>query len=158
MREDFDQVLLVRMLHEGLLAIGGEGATRSGVSSTLRTLAIGSSADRYLAKIDEQLQQTQQQIVRSDDAEASDSGAPQHLQRQQTNLAALRQLVDRLLTLSQVETGAELLASAAVFLSELAYGQTELDNYARDGLLSDIHSMQRRQTVSYTHLTLPTKA
>ena len=56
--EDFDQVLLVRMMHEVLLAIRGEGATRSGVSSTLRTLAIGSSADRYLAKIDEQLQQT----------------------------------------------------------------------------------------------------
>ena len=142
MREDFDQVLLVRMVHEGLLTINGEGASRSGVSSTLRTLAIGSSADRYLAKIDEQLQKTEQQIVRSDAADL-DTGTPQHLQRQEANLAALRQLVDLLLMLSQVETGAELLASAAAFLSELAYGQTELDNYARDGLLSDIHAMRR---------------
>ena len=150
MREDFDQSLLVRMLHEGLLQIEGEGASRSGTTTALRTLPIGHSADRYLGKIDWQIAALDQKITaaqiaaaQEEQGEEDQQGRQQRSERERENLAALRQLVERLLQLSQVQTGIDLLASAATFLSELAYGRTEIDNYARDGLLTDIRSMTR---------------
>lgn len=145
MREDFDQLLLVRMLHEGLLKIEGEDASRSGATSVLRTLAIGSSAERYLVKIDQQIDRVHQKIADFEKKQGDDDhpGLPEYLEREKANLLAVRHLSERLLTLSQVETGIELLASASTFLTELAYGQTEIDNYARDGLLTDIRAMQQ---------------
>ena len=127
MREDFDQVLLVRMLHEGLLQIEGDDATRSGAVTALRTLPIGSSAERYLVKIDAQMAIVEQKIAAAQIAAAQidaaqeeqddedQPGRQQRSERERANLAALRQLVERLLQLSQVQTGQELLASAATF-------------------------------------------
>ena len=144
MREDFDQMLLVRMLHEGLLKLEGENISRSGATSVLRVLAIGSSAERYLVKIDQRIEVLNQKIrsAQTNQTEEDYPGRGEHYEREKANLIAVRDLVERLLTLSQVETGIDLLESAASFLRELTYGQTETDNYARDGLLTDIEAMR----------------
>ena len=140
-RDAFDQTLLVRMLQEGLLHTGS--IPHQGVSAALRTLPIGSGAERYLPKIEEKIEAGRKHIeeIQQLDDEDHQSEVARY-ERQLARLEALHELCKELLALSEVDSGEALLASAETFLTKLAYGHNEIDNYARDALVTEVRTMQ----------------
>ena len=149
--EEYDQRLLVRMLHEGLLQVDDtESVPNWRLTAALRTLPIGSGADRYLPKIKEEIDCCSEKIAnyqsKAGDAELGDEEeVNEHLSRLAQDLAALKALevlLERLLSISVAERADDILTNSRTLLESLARGNTELDNYARDGLLTDIQKMQ----------------
>ena len=141
MRDSWDQTLLVRMLQEGLLQTGA--VPHQGVAAALRTLPIGNTGKRYLPKINEKIESVGKKI---EEAQQSGDGHRESTvaahERLLANLEALGELCQQLLSLSEVDSGEELLTNSVTFLAELTYGHNEIDNYARDALLTEIRTMQ----------------
>ncbi len=154
--EEYDQRLLVRMLHEGLLQVDDTKPVPAWrLTAALRTLPIGSGADRYLPKINEEIDRCSKKMAACQlQMEKSQAGAPQigdeeaiterlsRLERDLAALKALEVLLERLLSISVAERADDILTNSCTLLESLTHGNTEVDNYARDGLLTDIKNMR----------------
>jgi len=156
--EDFDQQLLVRMLHEGLLNIEmPSDIPRSVITSELRRLGIGKSRDRYLEKIQEQIASTELQIKKQSDIVYRDEERISDLEHRRIALAVLKSLLEKLLAISDARaTPDNLLCHSRSFLLQHAVSDTEVDNYAREALVDEIQKMQswttNLQDISQTRL------
>lgn len=147
--EDFDQQLLIRMLHEGLLKTNMTAdIPRSVITSELRRLGIGKNRDRYLEKIQEQIASTELQIKKQNDYSERDDEKSSELQHRLLALDTLNSLLDGLLEISDAESiPSQLLCHSESFLKHFAVSETEVDNYAREALIDEIQKMQNWVTV-----------
>ena len=137
--------LLVDMIGNGLLNVGGGDLSFSFLVRLLRPLAIGLDATDYLPKLDEQIAAARQSSSLPAEGDDADSPEVTFRERRLKGLAALRQLVKRLLGLSSsVATGSPLsvLRAAEEFLATLARSVNEIDRYATEAL---VEKLQERQ-------------
>jgi ATP-dependent helicase/nuclease subunit B len=142
--EDFPQAILVRMVQDGLLNLGPsvETFSFSRIGAVLRALPIGRGRGRYVAAIDAELDSLAWRISHPElEGNGEDDGErTARLERRMEMLRSLRVMVDSLLAGIPVSAQDRpgLLRGAESFLTRLARGTSELDEYGRMRLLDDI--------------------
>lgn len=134
MSQDCPQMTLVRMLQDGLIAPAQEtpgDLAPSRLAETLRSIPIGSGRDRYLSRLRSIAERTD---VVGDDARTRDRAR---------RLKALADLIESVLAVTPLPGAGQLdiLRGAETFLAERARCVTEMENYAREKMLSEIREM-----------------
>jgi hypothetical protein len=149
-KDNYPQLALVRMLHDGLLQVPGMNDGEfsfSGLAGMLRSIGIGFGRERYLAKIDEQMEALSKQIRRAAASDEDDSAAPRTAayERRLRGLQLLRTLIATMLELSQPAAASSLgiLDRARLFLTQVTRRVNEQDNFAQEVLLNNIDDMKR---------------
>ncbi len=142
--EDFPQATLVRMVQDGLLNMGpqADAWSFSRMGAILRALPIGKGRGRYLQAIDAELDSLAWRASQPEfeDNGEDDGGRAARLERRMEMLRSLREMVDGMLAGIPFSTRDKpaLLSGAEGFLTHLARGTSELDEYGRMRLLDDI--------------------
>ena len=149
--EDYPQARLVRMLAEGLLKVPDaeqQGFSFARLASVLRGVGIGLRRDRYLPKLDEEIEALKQRVK---DAHAAESDDPedivqrlQSVERRLAEMKILRQLVKDLLDVSPEKTADQraVLDGAKGLLEKCARTTSKTDSYAHLRLVEDIGSLR----------------
>ncbi len=148
--EDYPQARLVRMIVEGLLKVPEaeeQGFSFARLAAVLRGVSIGLRRDRYLPKLDEEIEALKQRVK---DARSADTDDPQDImQRLQTaerrlaEMKILRQLVKDLLDVSPEKAADQrvVLDGAKGLLEKCARTANKTDSYALLRLVEDIGSL-----------------
>ncbi len=137
-RNDYPQAILVQMIHNGLLELSVDDPRAiefSDAANQLLRVGIGFGRNRYLEKLDESISELEQRIAASAkqaDKQPALSGL--------AALVAIKRLVEDLLFgTKDVENGQrEIVNAAAHFMSRIARGSGQFDNYSRRALLDRI--------------------
>jgi ATP-dependent helicase/nuclease subunit B len=149
--EDFPQARLVRMIAEGLLSVPGQEEQKfsfARLASVFRGVGIGLGRDRYLPKLDEQIERLKQRVK---DSRSVDTDDPQDIverlqsaQRRLAEMEILRQLVSKLLDFSPEKTTDQrtILDSAKGLLANCARTANKTDNFALERLAEDIEGLR----------------
>jgi len=147
-REDFAQPALVHLLQDGLLDLPGReeaGFSFSRLAALLRGLPIGRGRDRYLGVLARELEAASRRLVSEYEAEGLE--APTDYARAQrergAGLKLLHETVSSLLShLPEAPGPRDLLAAAISLVETHARGGSELDEYSRARLLSEMRDLQ----------------
>jgi ATP-dependent helicase/nuclease subunit B len=146
---NYPRKTLVRMIHDGLLAIGEVDEGRFGFSElagVLRSVPIGIGRDGYIETIDGEIGAA---LAGSGGSSGEDEPVDKkryaRARRRKEALGVLRGLVLELLSLAPVDwkNHADVLDRAKIFVAEKARGANELDNYSREKLLQGIGEMKK---------------
>ena len=148
--EDYPQARLVRMISEGLLNLpeSEHDLSFARLASVLRGVGIGMRRDRYLSKLDEEIDGLKQRVKdsRSDDTDDPENATKrlQSTERRLAEMTILRQLVTDLLDVSPEKTSDQrtILGCAEGLLEKCARTANKTDSYARLRLAEDIGSLR----------------
>jgi len=146
--EDCPQSVLVRLIQDGLLRAEGleqEAFSFSRLAALLRTLPIGRGRDRHLRVLERDLASLEhKKTAAPTEDDLDDPAGP--VRRRTERAAGLRLLRDLIQGLfanlpDQDQSQKSKLESAARFLENSARGASELDEYSRARLLSQIQEL-----------------
>lgn len=145
-RNDHTQWTLVRMIQDGLLRIDKAeeyGFSFSLLAASLRSLPIGSGAQRYLKAIDDQIHALEQPLPdKESDEDAVPDGAGRHSKRIEC-LSEVRGLVQKLLEGSPTKDSSQatILETASWFLENCCRCVNEPDAYSKGRLQTEINEL-----------------
>lgn len=149
--EDYPQARLARMVAEGLLNLPDaeeQGFSFARLASVLRGVGIGLRRDRYLPKIDEEIEALKQRVKDSSSGESDDpediASRLQSAKRRLAEMKILRRLVKDLLDVSPGKTADQkaVLDGAKGLLEKCARTASKTDSYAHLRLVEDIGSLR----------------
>ncbi len=140
-RNGYPQTVLVQMIHDGLLElpVDGPGPIEfSDAATQLLSVQIGFGRNRYLEKINERISELEQRIFVS-----AKHGDRHSAVKDLAALQAVRGVVEDLLfgTKDVEKEHREIINAAAKFVSRIARGSDQFDNYSRRALLDRIEEM-----------------
>lgn len=147
--QDFPQDILVRMLQDDLLRLDAkeeEHLWGSRAASLLRSIPIGFGRDRYIHRIDEEIEALGYQLKNATPTDDEDAVPvePERLRKRQAELLQLRKVVQAWIKCTaSPEEPVAVLAAAAEFLSKHAHAKSELDQYALVRLVEEIERTRR---------------
>jgi hypothetical protein len=145
-RNDHTQWTLVRMIQDGLLRIDKAdeyGFSFSLLAAALRSLPIGSGAQRYLKAVNDQIHALQQPLPDDEsDEESVPDGAGRHSKRIEC-LREVRGLVQKLLDRELPPNSSQktILETASWFLESCCRCVNELDEYAKGRFQAEINQL-----------------
>lgn len=143
------QSALVRMIQDGYLRLE-KGENEAQAAAWLRSVKIGMRRERYLIKLDEEMQALQEKIQteKTFDEDGGDEKGTAVLKQLKKKLKGLRSLRKRIKALLDItpDSTAEpvcLLENAKIFLEGYAEARDEFDYNCRLGLLGQIENMRQ---------------
>ena len=148
--EGYPQARLVRMISEGLLSVpeSEHDFSFARLASVLRGVGIGRERERYLAKLEKEIDGLKQRVKdsRSDDSDDPQDAMKrlQSAERRLAEMTILQQLVEDLLKVSPEKNADQrtILDCAKGLLEKCARTANKTDSYARLRLVEDISSLR----------------
>lgn len=145
----FQQMPLVRMLNEGVLAIPDNVEQRTGFSrlaKLLQGVGIGFGRDRYRPNLDAQIEAMERRINSSSNVYNDETLAPSqrvHLERDLHDMRVIREIIGNVIDLTAPDDASphQVVTSAQRFLECAARSVNKLDQFASEKLVMELSSM-----------------